>query len=68
MRNSAMTAAWIVLIVIWGGLALYIRLIRPLILAKHPYKIEKVISEAKIPILCIFYRMGFKRPAFKPAR
>jgi len=65
MRNPAMTAAWIVLLVIWGGLALYIRLIRPLILAKYPYKIEKVVCEGKDTYSVYLLPDGFERPAFK---
>ncbi|MEL7644694.1 MAG: ferric reductase-like transmembrane domain-containing protein [Anaerolineaceae bacterium] len=65
MRDTAMTIAWIILMVIWGGLALYIRLIRPLILAKHPFAVEKVVEEGKDTYSVYLKADGFKRPAFK---
>jgi len=65
MRNPAMNTAWIVLMVIWGGLALYIRLIRPLILGKHPYKVEKVVLDGKDTYSVYLQADGFKRPDFK---
>ena len=65
MRDTAMTIAWVILIVIWGGLALYIRLIRPLILARHPYAVSKVVEEAKDTYSVYLKADGFKRAAFK---
>lgn len=39
--------SWIILIAIWAGLTLYIRLIRPLLLLKKPYTLKKVVPEGK---------------------
>jgi len=44
--TPAMTIAWIIEIVIWAGLSIYIRLIKPLHLAKIPYKVHKVVPES----------------------
>jgi len=65
MRDPAMAAAWILLIVIWGGLMLYMRLVRPLILGKHPYAVSKVVEEGKDTYSVYLKPEGFKRPAFK---
>ncbi len=46
ISSPAMTIAWILEILIWAGLSLYIRLIRPLQLAKIPYKVKRVVAEA----------------------
>jgi len=65
MRDAAMTLAWAILIAIWGGLALYIRVIRPLILARHPYVVEKVVEEGKDTYSVYLKADGFKRAPFK---
>ena len=64
MRDAAMTIAWVILIAIWGGLALYIRVIRPLILARHPFTVSKVEEEGKETYSIYLKADGFKRAAF----
>jgi len=64
MRDAAMTIAWVILIAIWGGLALYIRVIRPLILARHPFTVSKVEEEGKDTYSIYLKADGFKRAAF----
>lgn len=38
---------WIIIMAIWIGLSLYIRLIKPLMLLKRPYKVKKVVAESQ---------------------
>ncbi|HNW94890.1 MAG TPA: hypothetical protein PKL60_01755 [Anaerolineaceae bacterium] len=64
LRDTGMTIAWIILMCIWGGLALYIRVIRPLINARHPYAVSKVVEEGKDTYSVYLKAEGFKRPAF----
>ena len=42
----AMRAAWIVEALIWVGMTLYLRLLKPLHIKANPYEVNKVIEEA----------------------
>lgn len=43
--RKAMVGLWILEAVIWLGLTLWIRVIRPLILAKNPYVVKEVVAQ-----------------------
>ncbi|MDK2980542.1 MAG: hypothetical protein PWQ55_889 [Chloroflexota bacterium] len=45
MNAPAMRAAWMVEIVIWVGMAIYMRLIKPWIIASRPFSVARVIPE-----------------------
>ncbi|BBB47685.1 ferredoxin reductase family protein [Pelolinea submarina] len=45
MNASAMRIAWLVEVVIWAGMALYMRLIKPWQLSRRPFKVARIIPE-----------------------
>jgi len=44
--QPAMLAVWVVEAIIWGGMIVYIRLLKPLHIRKRPFKVKKIIREA----------------------
>jgi predicted ferric reductase len=46
MAAPAMQLAWIIQIIIWAGLTIYVRLIKPLAIKQRPYVVNKLIPEA----------------------
>ncbi len=41
----SMRIAWLIQVLIWGGMVLYLRIFKPLHMRKHPYIVEKLIQE-----------------------
>jgi len=44
--QPAMLAVWVVEAIIWGGMIVHIRLLKPLHIRKRPFKVKKIIREA----------------------
>ncbi len=65
MRFSAMTAAWIALLVLWIGIGIYMRLVRPLHLGRKPYKVARVVAETEDTYSIYLKAEGFKRADFR---
>ena len=45
LNASAMRIAWLVEVLIWAGLAVYMRLIKPWQISRRPYKVAQIIPE-----------------------
>jgi len=45
MSAPAMQAAWVVEALIWIGMTVYVRVIKPLHIQRHPYKVRELIEE-----------------------
>lgn len=46
MSKQAMLVIWIAQIVIWVGIGIYLRVLKPLAIAKVPFVVEKVVDES----------------------
>lgn len=47
MAAPAMQIAWIIEVIIWVGLTIYVRVIKPLVIKQRPYVVSKLITEVK---------------------
>ena len=45
MSAPAMRIAWLFEVVIWVGVTVYVRLLKPLDMQRHPYSVEEIITE-----------------------